>query len=978
MKIKMNIKTKMLVFILVTTILIFATAVGYISFSSRKMAFHDATRYSNKVAGEYAVRIQEELSNDMAIIRTLAQAYSVYHSLPQEQWKAIFIEMYHEVFQNNPHFYKLWDSWEFSMIDPTWTKPHGRYVVTYYREGGNIKYSTTTRSLDGDPARYAKVKAEGEESIWEPYFDSYVEQGQTRKFMSTLSAPIRYQGKYVGIVAVDIIMEKFQQIVAEIKPFDGSYAFLVSNMGVFIGHPNQEIIGKSLKEYIPELNARFLIDEKIKNGENFSIEMLDPEYNYDAYLSFAPIYVGKSKTPWSVGLVVPVDVVTHEARVNFFISVLVGILGLFLLAIIIFLISRNISRPLKHTTDILKKLAQGDISDFKLLEIKTGDEIENMAESVNTLIDGLNKTADFAKHIGKGNLESEFSVLSEKDVLGNALLEMRKSLKHAELEEKKRKIEDEKQNWTTLGIARFGEILRQNNTSIKDLGFNIMSNLVNYLDANQGALFVLDEKDDGQQVFELVSAIAYGRQRILKKQVKIGEELVGRCAHERLTIYLTEVPENYIEVTSGMGTANPRCILIVPAMLNDMVYGVIELASFTEFEPHKIEFVEKIGESIASTISAVKISEKTSRLLHQSQQQKEELAAQEEEMRQNLEELQATQEESARREFELRGLIHALSASTYTVEYDMHGRITDINEPFANLIGMPKEQIVGMHHKDGLQIGSEKEREADSLWADLRAGMTRKVVTKIDYNGRVIWLSETYTPILDQEDVPFKVLKIAFDISDLKEQSLEMEERARTLQQEKEEILNLKNDVFNQLDSDSSLVEEKLNELKVNYEKQIADLKKQIQNVPVKEAKPAPDVVRMEKPAWREEYETGIAELDDQRKRVMGLLEGLVERLLANKSKKEIKESLKELIDYTAYHFATEEKYFKEFKFLQAKAHTSEHQEFMEALNTFQDDFSNGRLRFLDNFITTLNQWADKHFGTTDKQYVDLFKQNGL
>lgn len=978
----MNIKAKMLAYILTTTIVIFAAAVGYISFSSRKMAFNDATRYSNKVAGEYAVRIQEELSNDLSTIRTLAQSFTVYNTLPVDKWKPIFIEMYRHVFENNPHFYKLWDSWEFSMIDSSWTKPHGRYVVTYYSEGGIIKYSTTTRSLDGDPARYAKVKAEQVESIWEPYFDSFVEEGQQRKFMTTLSAPIKLRGRYVGIVAVDIIMEKFQEIVSQIKPFDKSYAFLISNNGVYVGHPNPELTGKSIKEYMPELNSQFQIDKRIAQGDAFSLNLTDPEYGFDAYMSFAPIYVGKTKTPWAVGISVPVDVITYEAKMNFLISLFVGIIGIIILALLIFFISGNISKPLIETTSLLKKLALGDISDANMLSLSTGDELEEMANSVNTLIEGLNKTALFATQIGKGNLDAGFSVLSEHDVLGNSLLEMRKSLKHAEIEEQKRKIEDEKHNWTTVGIARFGEIMRQYNTNIKDLGFNIMSNLVNYVNASQGALFVYNEKDDGEQYFELVSAIAYGRNRLIKKEVKIGEDLVGRCAHEKLTIHLTEIPEDYIQITSGMGTANPRALLIVPAILNDVVYGIIELASFNDFEQHQIEFVEKIGESIASTISSVKISEKTSRLLAQSQQQKEELAAQEEEMRQNLEELQATQEESMRREYEMRGLIHALSASTFTVEYDMSGRITDINEPFALLIGLPKDQIIGMHHKDGLKIGSDKERESDALWADLRAGITRKLISKIDYNNKTIWLSETYTPIMDSSDIPYKVLKIAFDITELKQESIELEEKAKKLEQEKAEILELKDDFIKTLDQDGENIEHSMHELKMQYEKQIEELKKQIENSGqqgkiVAEPRPLkkqPDCIS----EWTEQLEVGIEELDEQRKRINTMVNALYASLLAGKSKKDIKDQLKELIDYAGYHFSTEERYFDEFGYHNTKEHRMEHQKFIDELLNFQADFNAGKIRFLDDFAFFFENWISTHFGMRDKEYIELFKKNGI
>ncbi len=218
------------------------------------------------------------------------------------------------------------------------------------------------------------------------------------------------------------------------------------------------------------------------------------------------------------------------------------------------------------------------------------------------------------------------------------------------MQQQKKKTKKWQRNWATQGIAKFSEILRQNNNNLSDLANNIISNLVNYLDANQGGIFIISDNSEADLLLELAGCYAYNHQKFLQKSFKPGEGLIGRCYLERATIYLTDIPKDYIKITSGLGDANPTSLLIVPLMYNDEVFGVIELASFTEFQPHHIEFVEKIASSIASTILAVKINIQTSKLLEQSRRQAEEMTSQEEEMRQNMEELRATQEESARKE----------------------------------------------------------------------------------------------------------------------------------------------------------------------------------------------------------------------------------------------------------------------------------------------------------------------------------------
>ena len=120
---------------------------------------------------------------------------------------------------------------------------------------------------------------------------------------------------------------------------------------------------------------------------------------------------------------------------------------------------------------------------------------------------------------------------------------------------------------------------------------------------------------------------------------------------------MLEVPENYVTITSGLGGASPSALLLVPLKNNDKIFGVLELATFSKYEAHEIELVEKLTESIASTISAVRVSESTRILLERTQQQAEEMRAQEEEMRQNMEELEATQEEMRRKEKHIQNML---------------------------------------------------------------------------------------------------------------------------------------------------------------------------------------------------------------------------------------------------------------------------------------------------------------------------------
>jgi len=763
MKIKMNLKTKMLVYILTASLVIYALAIGYVSLKLSNIALDNAKELTNTYAREYANYVKADLSVDMNMTRALANVSKIYNNLPPDQMKDILNEMIEHLIIENPDFLSTWYNLELSAIDPNWKKPHGRQRLTYYRMNDQILYKEEL--VDTAPGftkgAYYDILEKQDEYVMDPYYFTYKE-GEEEVLETSVAMPIVIDGISVGVAGLDLLLQRFQDLIVDIHPIEGSYAFLIAHNGQFVAHYNEEIVGKFIQDFAGEKSN---ILDIIQNGEKFS-SAREGENGEDFWVSYAPVYIGNSPTPWSFGFAVPVDVIMAEEKATLRKSILVGSIGLLLIALIIWIIAHSISRPVITTTSILGDLAKGDIDESKKITIKSKDEIGEMGNSVNILIEGLNKTAEFAREIGKGNLEKEFDLLSDKDVLGNSLLEMRKSLKIANEQEIERKLEDQKQNWATQGLAKFGEILRQNNDDMQEFSYHIISNLVKYIDANQGGIFMVNDDDKNDVFVELLSFYAYERRKYMEKRIEVGVGLIGRCVQEQKTIYMTDLPEEYISITSGLGQSVPNALLIVPLKVNDEIFGVVELAGFNQFEDHVIKFVEEVGESIASTISTTKINIRTSQLLEQSQQQSEEMAAQEEEMRQNMEELQATQEEAARRSGEMQGLLDGLNSANLVIEYDLDGFIIAVNDNYLQLVGTTRDQLIGTHHKDNMDLTKAQEKEIEKSWADLRNGIPKKETDHVEFGGNKYVFVATYTPIKDEDGNPIKILKISTDITE--------------------------------------------------------------------------------------------------------------------------------------------------------------------------------------------------------------------
>jgi PAS domain S-box-containing protein len=417
---------------------------------------------------------------------------------------------------------------------------------------------------------------------------------------------------------------------------------------------------------------------------------------------------------------------------------------------------RSITKPVNFLKNIVIKLGRGELVEDKQANV-SNDEIGEMAEAMDNLVTGLKATSLFAENIGNGNYNTAFSPLSEHDVLGNALINMRDNLSKVAEDDKKR-------NWATEGMAKFGEILRTNTNDITKLADEIISNLVKYLKANQGGIYIIDDVDANEETtMSMKACYAWDKKKFLNQKIHRGEGLAGQAWQEGDVVYLTDVPQDYIKITSGLGDANPTSVLIVPLKVNDQIFGVVELASFSVFADFETEFVQKIAESIASTISSVKINARTQNLLEESQEMTEQMRAQEEEMRQNMEELQATQEEMQRSQSETDSTLTAIHNSLAVAEYNTDGTLVKANSNFLDLYGFTQDDVIGEHHRVFATREDKNSEEYRQFWRDLGSGTAKKgAYMRINKKGEQTRVRSTFSPIRNRAGEVIKVLEISY------------------------------------------------------------------------------------------------------------------------------------------------------------------------------------------------------------------------
>lgn len=763
MKVKMNLRNKIQTYVIGASAVIFAATVGFISINSREQAATDAKQIITLQAWEAAKQIQTKLEADFAVARTIEQSFRSWDKLNVAERDTMTLTTQREALESNPSHISVATSWELEYRIPNYKKHFGRQLWGFYRENGQIKTLKALKNLQGDDTTsvYYMLKTSKADYLGDPEPYSYTGRKEDEVLSSNISIPLLQGDKFIGLVGIDVDLSSFSEVVGSLKPFKSAKGYLISHNLKFVVSPNHKAVGNPIAQTEPELTA---FSKYITQGEEFQGEVTDST-GQKLFVAFAPVKIKGITTPWSVGLTVPIDDIMAKPNHLLFISILAGIGGILIMLLLVVRISASITNPVKQITKNLLLIAKGKINEVAIPELNTGDELEAMNKALGVSVNNLRLKSEFAKKIGAGDLQATIELPSSDDELGLSMLEMQQSLKKADEDATTRSKEEHQRQWSSEGFAKFGELLRKNSNNLQVLCQVLAKELTRYMDFNQCGIFLLNNNDPNNLKLELTAAFAFDRVKYQKKEIQWGEGLVGACAFEGETIYLTEVPEDYIKITSGLGDANPRSVILVPLKDdNGNVLGVIEMASFSTIVSFQQEFLEQLGRSIASTIGSVRVNQQTALLLEQTRQQAEEMMAQEEEMRQNIEELHATQEEMTRKEHEIAWTMESINNLVAVVEFDSTGTITHINEKAATLLGYTKPELVGASY--GI-LYSEKEFKktlgSESFWSAMRSNKVFEATVRIlNHSGASLTCKSACSPRHDSTGNLVKIMQMIF------------------------------------------------------------------------------------------------------------------------------------------------------------------------------------------------------------------------
>ncbi|MFM7488534.1 MAG: PAS domain S-box protein, partial [Cytophagales bacterium] len=408
------------------------------------------------------------------------------------------------------------------------------------------------------------------------------------------------------------------------------------------------------------------------------------------------------------------------------------------------LFARSLTDPLNQMRNTLDLVSKGVLPDK--IEASSSDEFGQMAVKVDGLVQTLKGSAQFARLVGQGKFDAHYKPVSENDTLGLALLGMRDNLVENERREKER-------NWIVRGVAEVSDILRNHDT-LDALGGAVIQFIIEKIGAVQGAFYVVNEDGPHEKLIVMTASHAYSRKKYLKKSFRFAEGLVGQAAAEKDFVMRTEIPDDYVTLTSGiLGDQKPNCLLIVPLITNEEVFGIVEFAGLKKFNDSQLKFVQELGVILARTIFNIKVNQRTRKLLTESQELSAELTEKQEVLRQNAEEMRATQEELQRSNSKLEEQIEEVNrtqkrtqlllenASEVITIYEEDDRIRYVSPSVESIFGYTAKELQGKTDTDLIHPNSKE--IAKEFFRQLREKPDEKVTVQIEYrikDGSYIWI----------------------------------------------------------------------------------------------------------------------------------------------------------------------------------------------------------------------------------------------
>ncbi len=413
---KLKLTGRLLLSILGAVILLNATILLIIGLRASKDAKNSGYELAMTKSQEVALDVEKYMDQAILTAKGLSGTFAVFKN---NQVNRINISnLLKELLQNNENFLALWAMWEPNTYDgldeefvedELYKLANGAIDFTFYKANGGIYPEPGT--LDQYQEDYYLLPKNSKKLVvLEPYIYSYTGNEKDNVYETSVVIPLFDKGSFIGAVGIDIELKMLETIISNKKIYNTGFAAIISDQLQIAAHPDKNYNQKNLAEIFKTDLSK--VSDAIKNGKELFWTGKSEKTGQEVIRCFSPVKLGVSDNVWSVMVEIPMSEVSAKARSIVLLTLLIGVIGLIVLSVILYLISTNITRPIIKSMEFSKKISEGDLS--TTLDIKTNDD------EIGELVDSLNKMSSQIKNIVENIIENADSILTSSMELSNS------------------------------------------------------------------------------------------------------------------------------------------------------------------------------------------------------------------------------------------------------------------------------------------------------------------------------------------------------------------------------------------------------------------------------------------------------------------------------------------------------------------------------------------------------------------------------
>ncbi|WP_027721977.1 methyl-accepting chemotaxis protein [Maridesulfovibrio zosterae] len=414
---KLKIGSKIALSISLLMVLIFVAFTTFVVTKTRDSSRMQATLMAEEMAGKYGTQVKNSIEKALDASQAGAAAFIVFSNHGPKLDREMCDDFVKQLTLSDPMFFGTQAVLEPNALDGRDSEykgiekygPNGEYGPYYWREDGTLKVEDLIKLNPGTTRTWYMAPRDSMRPILtEPY---YTQVAKTN--MATVSVPIIKNGNFIGIVGIDFVLSSFQKMVDGIKPMNTGYAFLVSNKGYCVAHPDKDLVGKNIKEAFSEADRDEILSG-IEKGKSFHTDIVSPLDGKEYFFLFEPIVISGTSTPWSIGLAIPTSKIFAEANSFLKLSTILSACAIALVILVVLLIARSISKPIGAMVGFAQEIASGNLdasTDKKLFGGELLDLYDALASMVKSLVELIGtaeeKTSEAEQQTEAANLALE-------------------------------------------------------------------------------------------------------------------------------------------------------------------------------------------------------------------------------------------------------------------------------------------------------------------------------------------------------------------------------------------------------------------------------------------------------------------------------------------------------------------------------------------------------------------------------------------